>query len=177
MALKRKERNAGTTSPPAKASASSQPTTAAVAETKKDKFYLSAPIVIVNKINGIDSNLSALMDTGSPVSFISLNNFNEMFSGTIDSLESLESVDRKFSALPKTPINVIGKIKSTVNFREFPDRDFNITFHVVDSDFSDLDLILGRDFLEQHDLTLIFRPSKVSTDTFATSIANRCLFH
>lgn len=108
LALKKKERAADTTSPTAKASSSQQPTTAAVAETEKDKFYLSAPIVFINNINGIENNLSALMDTGSPVSFISLSNFTKIYE---EQITSLEKVDRKFNALPKTPINVLGKIK------------------------------------------------------------------
>jgi len=163
MALRRKEQATATTTSSAKASSSSQPATVAVVKSENDKFYLSTPIVIVNSINNINSNLSALIDTGSPVSFISLKNFSKMFKLKID---SLDPVDRKFNALPKTPINVLGKIKSRIEFREFPDRVFDITLHVVKSDFSDLDLIIGCDFIEQHELTLIFRPSKVSSDTF-----------
>lgn len=105
----------------------------------------------------------ALIDTGSPASFISLKNFYKIFKIKID---SLDPVDRKFNALPKTPINVLGKVRSRIEFRELPDRIFDVTLNVVKSDFSDLDLIIGCDFIEQHDLTLIFRPSKVNTDTF-----------
>jgi len=122
-------------------------------ETEKDKFYLSAPIVIVENINGLNSNLNTLVNTKSSVSFISLSNFNEIFKGLTN---SLELVDRKFNALPKTLINVLGKITTIVTFKELSDREFNITLYVVNSDFSDLDLIIGRDFLEQHNLTLIF---------------------
>lgn len=163
LSLKRKERAAEATSATSRASSCPQSTTAAVAETEKDKFYLSAPIVFVNNINGKNDNLSALMDTGSPVSFISLSNFSKIFE---EPITSLETVDRKFNALPKTPINVLGRIKSNIKFKELPGRDFDIVFHIVDSDFSDLDLIIGRDFLERHELTLVFRPSKESADTF-----------
>jgi len=103
MALRRKEQATATTTSSAKASSSSQPATVAIVKPENDKFYLSTPIVIVNSINDINSNLSALIDTGSPVSFISLKNFSKMFKLKID---SLDPVDRKFNALPKTPINV-----------------------------------------------------------------------
>ncbi|KMQ91613.1 hypothetical protein RF55_8496 [Lasius niger] len=166
LALKRKERTAATTSSPsptAKAASPSQPTTAALAETKKDKFYLSGPLVKINNINNINCNLNALMDTGSPVSFIALDNFSRFFGLSVD---ALEPVDRKFNALPKTPINVLEKINSLVRFEDFPDRTFQITLHVDSPDFSDMNLIIGRDFLEDHELTLIFRPSKSSSNTF-----------
>lgn len=115
MVLKKKEQAAGTTSPPPRAASSSQQRRQS-RRPKKNKFYLSAPIVIVENINGLNSKLNTLMDTGSPVSFISLSNFNEIFKG---STNSLELVDRKFNALPKTPINVLGKITTIVKFRDY----------------------------------------------------------
>lgn len=163
--LKKKERTVATASSPApaKVSSSTQPTAAAVEGNDKDKFYLSGPLIVVNKINNIDCNLSALMDTGSPVSFVGLNSFKNFFNC---SQFALEQVDRKFNALPKTPINVLGKINSVIRFEKFPDRTFEVCLHVVDSEFSEMDLIIGRDFLESYDLTLIFRPTRSNSTTF-----------
>lgn len=148
---------------PAKASSSTQPTAAAVEGNDKDKLYLSGPLIVIDKINNVNCNLSALMDTGSPVSFVGLNNFKKFFNC---SQSALEQVDRKFNALPKTPINVLGKINSVIGFETFPDRTFDVCLHVVDSEFSEMDLIIGRDFLENYDLTLIFRPIKSNSTTF-----------
>ncbi|KMQ89165.1 hypothetical protein RF55_11228 [Lasius niger] len=113
--LKKKEKTTATaTSSPStsKATTSSNPTAAAVAEIDSDKFHITGPLIKIDSINNISCNLNALMDTGSPVSFIGLDNFNKMF------------------------------------------------------DFSDLDVLIGRDFLEDHDLTLIFRPAKSDAKSF-----------
>ncbi|XP_029163451.1 uncharacterized protein LOC114934906 [Nylanderia fulva] len=165
--LKKKERTVATASSsspaPEKTSSSTQPTAAAVEDNNRDKFYLSGPLIIIDKINNIDCNLSALMDTGSPVSFVSLSNFQKFFNCT---QTALEPVDRKFNALPKNPINVQGKINSVISFKSFPDRTYEVCLHVVDSDFSEMDLIIGRDFLENYNLTLIFRPTRSDSTAF-----------
>ncbi|CAL1672042.1 unnamed protein product [Lasius platythorax] len=102
------------------------------------------------------------MDTGSPVSFIDSDNFSKIFTKDFP----LEMVDRKFNALSKTPIDVIGKTKTKINFRDFPEHNFDITLHVVSSTFADFDVIIGRDFLEGHNLTLVFRPSRTDAKSF-----------
>lgn len=75
--------------------------------------------------------------------------------------------DRKFNALPKTPIDVVGKLNVNVILDSFLTRNFEITLYVVSSDFVDIDVIIGREFLEDHNLTLIFRPSKIESKSFA----------
>lgn len=126
LSLKRKERAAATTTSPtatAKASSPSQSTAAAVAES--DKLYLAAPLIRVTNLNNCICDLNALMDTGSPVTFISLTNFNKYFELPVG---SLETADWKFNALTKTPINVLGKINTKISFRDFPDRVFDIFY-------------------------------------------------
>lgn len=123
---------------------------------ENDKLYLAAPLVKVTNLNNNVCDLNVLMDTSSPVSFIFLTHFDKYFGSPV---ESLETVDRKFNALTKTPINVLGKINSTIGFRDFPDRIFDIQLHAVNLDLPDIDLIVGRDFLQNNDLTLIFRPA------------------
>lgn len=104
--LKRKEKASPTTSSPAAAKASTtstQPTAAAVAEaesTESAKFRITSPLIEIVNFNGNSCRLNALMDTGSPVSFISQNTLNKLFA----TVSSLKPVERRFNALPKTPI-------------------------------------------------------------------------
>jgi len=173
--LLRKNQAAATTSSPvpaAKAASVAHPTTAAIAENCSDKFILSVPIVKIIKVGNNDCSVSALMDTGSPVSFISLNNFRKLLGLTE---KALEPVISRFNALPKTPIDVLGKFNSTVVFEYFPDQNFTITFHVIATDFSDLDMIIGRDLMDNHNLTLIYNASKASLDPF-TSLLPQQMF-
>lgn len=144
LLLKRKEKTAPTSSPTAAKAetSSSHPTAAAVAETvprsEAVKFNLSSPLIVVTDFNDNPCHLSALMDTGSPVSFVSLKILNKFF----DELPALEIVDCKFSALPKTPIDILDKIKARISLREMANRVFDIDLHVVNSDFNDIDVII-----------------------------------
>ncbi|KMQ83810.1 hypothetical protein RF55_19054 [Lasius niger] len=167
LLLKKKEKTTTMTSSPTDSKStgpSSHPTAAAVAETESHsaKFHISTPLIRIDSINGSDCELFALMDTGSPVSFIDSDNFSKIFTKDFP----LEMVDRKFNALSKTPIDVIGKTKTKINFRDFPEHNFDITFHVVSSAFADFNVIIGRDFLEGHNLTLVFRPSRIDAKSF-----------
>ncbi|KMQ85893.1 retrovirus-like pol polyprotein [Lasius niger] len=167
LLLKKKEKTTTTTSSPAagkSTASSSHPTAAAVAETESHsaKFHISNPLIRIDSINGSDCELFALMDTGSPVSFIDSDNFSKIFTKDFP----LEMVDRKFNALSKTPIDVIKKTKTKINFRDFPEHNFDITLHVVSSTFADFDVIIGRDFLEGHNLTLVFCPSRTDAKSF-----------
>lgn len=77
--LKRKEKSLPTASSLAtakEATTSSQPTAAAVAEsasTESAKFKITSPLIKILRINDNSCTLNALMDTGSPVSFVSYN--------------------------------------------------------------------------------------------------------
>ncbi|KMQ91646.1 hypothetical protein RF55_8459 [Lasius niger] len=110
--LKKKEKASPTTSSPASAKASTsstQPTAAAVAESESSesaKFRITSPLIEIVNFNNNSCRLNALMDTGSPVSFISQNNLNKL----LVTVPSLEPVERRFNALPKTPIDVLGKL-------------------------------------------------------------------
>lgn len=143
-------------------SSQDQVTSAVVTETK-DKFALSSPIVKIVKFNNSDCDIIALLDTGSPVSFVASNTFLEFHDS---SLNSLEPVKRKFNALPKSPINVLGKANTTVQFENFPGRTFNFNVHIVGTDFTEIDIVIGRDFLEEHKLILIYDPSCNEENSF-----------
>lgn len=134
--LKRKDRAATATTataPPAKAPQQTHTTTATITEEEdqqkcKDKLKLDGPIINLTSIKNVPCTLKVLIDTGSPASFIALSNLHKFFDITA---ENLESVDRKFYALPKTPINILGKVKSSIRFENFPDKLFEITLYVV----------------------------------------------
>jgi hypothetical protein len=153
--------------PTAKAATVAHSTTAAVAESSSDKFILSVPIVKIVKVANSVCSVSALMDTGSPVSFISLSNFRKLFGLTE---KALEPVTEKFNALPKTPIDILGKFNSTIVFEYFPDRNFTIALHVIATDFSDIDMIIGRDLMDNHNLTLIYNAGRASLDSFTSRL-------
>lgn len=51
-------------------------------------------------------------------------------------------------------------------FEDFPNRMFNLMVNVIGTDFTDIDVIIGREFLEEHKLTLVYNPCKNDSDPF-----------
>jgi len=69
-------------------------------------------------VDGISCKLIALIDTGSPISFIDSASCSKLFGAH----KNLEPVIRQYNAIPKTPIEILGKIKSVRNLEGLADR-------------------------------------------------------
>ncbi|XP_067214743.1 uncharacterized protein [Linepithema humile] len=149
------------TPPSDRASSSKQSTVAAVMEPHQNLLHLREPLIQIISVEGNRCDIKALIDTGSPISFISLNNYYRFISS---SLLSLQSETRKFNGLSDLPINILGKRKVSIGLNNFPGRIFNITLNVVAKEFNDIEIIIGRDFIDDERITLIYNPNSGDTD-------------
>jgi len=97
----------------------------------------------ISKIGISICNLVALLDTGSPISFILRQTFINFFglakTATVSSCS--------YNALNGTPIQVKNSITTFVELELFPKIVSNVTLHILENSILSYNLILGRDFL------------------------------
>ncbi|CAL1672060.1 unnamed protein product [Lasius platythorax] len=110
------------------------------------KFIVNSTSMQITQINGISCNLIALLDTGSPVSFISSNIFSQFFG----SLSLVKDNNLAFNAVNGTPIRIYGSVTTPIKLEILSNFVPNVTFLVMESNFNPSRLILGRDFLSEH---------------------------
>lgn len=133
----------------------------AVAVEPSEELQIRNPIVRVISVESKSCNSNALIDTGSPISFISVNSFYKHINS---SLKILEPEYKRFNALSSVPIYILGKYQTCIQLGEFSNIEMKITLHVVSNDFAEFELIIGRDFLEEQQVTLIYRPCAKEID-------------
>lgn len=93
--------------------------------------------IIVDTLNNKKTCLSAIVDTGSPVSFVSAKVYNKFFDR---SLESLTSSNHVFSALNGTPIVIHGIVRLRLTLKQLPNLNLKIDLHIMKTD------LLSKDF-------------------------------
>lgn len=162
--LKRKEQGQRTATPS---------TPATVAAAKEDDPSASPPQVVgavsnldrtleisdthlkVVAINGRPCNLIALLDTGSPCSFVHTTVFERIFDR---SSSSLVKANRSLVAINGLPIKTMGTVASSIQFESLPDFTGEIEFLVLQNNVFTVDLVIGRDFLRTHQITVLYSP-------------------
>jgi len=132
--------------PTARPSTSSSMAVVEEAPPYKDKFIVTSAHVKVLTVNNNNCNLFAMVDTGSPISFIALRHVEQFLDKSVNQLDKL-SATHKFDAIEQTPINILGKISASVTFENCLDRQFQLTFYVLRADWPDKSFIIGRDLL------------------------------
>lgn len=101
-------------------------------------------------------NLDALVDTGSPVSFVLHSVFKNFFGQTF----TLKKTNIKnLQTINNSNINVIGSISTTVGLTLLPNLELKVNFQVLDNDSWPTQVILGRDFISNNKLKLLYDPS------------------
>ncbi|XP_011869954.1 PREDICTED: uncharacterized protein LOC105563185 [Vollenhovia emeryi] len=161
-ALKRKDEKPGTSSATAKAAASvtQEPSSAdevvASVEQPRNSLEITDPLVGVENINGERCNLLALVDTGSPVSFAKFS----VYERWIKPLNlKLAPYKNRLRNLSDQTLEVVGTVKARVSLPLIPNRALEVNLHVLKENTFEGDIILGREFLKEHKLTLIFKPT------------------
>lgn len=97
---------------------------------------LADPVVKIVKINSLICNKSALVDTGSPISFISASAFEEI-SKVLG--VSLKRVDRSYKSIDGHSINILGIWSTSIIVEQLPCLSALIDFHVLKSDLVSTD--------------------------------------
>ncbi|XP_036150640.1 uncharacterized protein LOC118648438 [Monomorium pharaonis] len=111
--------------------------------------------VKVVSINGICCNLFGLLDTGSPISLIKASVFQSYFA---DSGTEIVTANHSYKAINDTPIPISGTILADIVVEPIPELYAKIRFHIFTSDAITADMIIGRDFLNEHCIKLLYDP-------------------
>jgi len=118
------------------------------------KIVTNNTILNIYMIGTSICNLVALLDTGSPISFIAHQTFNNFFNLADSSI----ILSCSYSALNGTPIQVKNSVTTSVELELFPKTVSNVTLHILENSVLSYDLILGRDFLTNNNISFTYTP-------------------
>lgn len=113
------------------------------AEISRQLICNGSPINII-KLGSNPCYLQALIDTGSPISFIREDAYKKCFDRSLKPLPS----SQLYKALNSTPINILGTIETLITFEQLPGLSANIKLHVIDMSSLSVDIVVGRDLLD-----------------------------
>jgi len=91
---------------------------------------------------------------GSPIPFISRQTFDNFFNLANSSIMPSCS----YSALNGTPIQVKNSVTTSVELELLPKTVSNVTLHILENNVLSYNLILGRDFLTNNNISFIYTP-------------------
>ncbi|XP_070526381.1 uncharacterized protein [Cardiocondyla obscurior] len=133
-------------------------TVATVRETDR-RVEVDEPYLDVRGLQGEDCKFRALIDTGSPVSFIK----NTVYKNYIEPKRLLlKPAIGKFKNLSNERLKIEGIVRVRINFLQLPTENLEIDLHVLSHDLCESDVILGRQFISGAKLTLIYKPSSLA---------------
>ncbi|KYN37546.1 hypothetical protein ALC56_08090, partial [Trachymyrmex septentrionalis] len=117
-----------------------------------ERMHQATNIFKVNCIEGKKCDLLALIDSGSPVSFIQRSVCKLLFGS--DFPYNAVTVQRTLNALQ---IKVIGQKDIGIRLAELSETSNRVTFNIIDTNNWSIHLILGTDFLFKNDLSLTLK--------------------
>jgi len=103
----------------------------------------------------VKCNLLALIDTGSPISFVKVDALSNHMKTPITIVSTVEN---KFRNLNNQPLDIIGRARVTITLAKLATAKHNIDLYVLKNNAFEGDMILGRDFLTKERLTLMYTP-------------------
>jgi len=98
--------------------------------------------------------LLALVDTGSPISFICNQTFKKFFNPSDLSSSSQE----RCKTIEDTQIKVSGTVSTVIKLEIFPNFSAKALFHVLQKNTFDNDIIIGRNFLNTNKISCLYDP-------------------
>jgi len=107
------------------------------ADTKK--IVTNNTVLKISKIGTTTCNLLALLDTGSPTSFISRQTFYNFF----ELAESSTIPSCSYNALNGTPKQIKNSVTTSIELELLPKIVSNVTFHILENNLLSYNLILG----------------------------------
>lgn len=135
----------------------------ALVDTSQDRSIVTSDTIVkVVQLNGVPCNLAALIDTGSPVSFICPSVFNQYFSFSCVTPSDSNQV---YKALNNTPISTYGFVSTNIVLESLPDLIASVKFSVLKQSFNVANLVIGRDFLKSNKISVTINPSVEEFDT------------
>ncbi|KMQ87776.1 hypothetical protein RF55_12857 [Lasius niger] len=133
------------------------PVIALIDEDNSNRITVDNMLLKVVQINNTVCDLVALLDSGSPVSFIGPSVFNKFFRFPTVFKNNSKQL---YKALNNTPISTYGLISSSLQLKDLPNLTVPIELHVLENNFTSADLIIGRDFLANNKISVTMNFSK-----------------
>lgn len=130
-------------------------TVAVVTENLERRIEISDSHLKVTTLNNHSCNITALLDTGSPVSFICSSVFEKYCGSSVPVQNSINH----YKALNNFPIKIIGSISTSLVLDALPNTLTNVNFHILEDDSFSLKIIIGRDFIKNNKLMVFYNPS------------------
>lgn len=137
---------------------------------------LSDPAIKVESVCDRECRLRAILDTGSPVSFIKYNVYTKWI---LLHVKKLESSNRIFVNLKNAPLNIVGVVLADLTLDFLKNKRIGVNLFVIKEYAFDSDIILGRKFIKEQKLTLCYmKPTEtnVELDTSKKSLSNLPLY-
>lgn len=142
--------------------AETTPMIALVDEDSNTKITTNMLVKVV-EINNTVCDLVALLDSGSPVSFICPSSFNKFFGFPTVFKNNSKQL---YKALNNTPISTYGLISSSLQLESLSNVTVPIELYVLKNNFASADLIIGRDFLAINKISVTMNFSKKNLKEF-----------
>ena len=111
----------------------------------------------ITRVNNMYRDLTAMLDSGSPISFIRASIANSIFKS--NQFISGNNFNGKWQAINSQPVNILGVVSSTIELENIPGRQFDILLYIVNDNSFPVDIIIGRDFVDIHLININYRPS------------------
>ncbi|XP_011878157.1 PREDICTED: uncharacterized protein LOC105567696, partial [Vollenhovia emeryi] len=143
--------------------------TIAFVEAPRNRLITDTAVVKVKELNNYSCNLRALLDTGSPTSFINVNAFEKFFPRahfTVSTVPSLRAING-------SPIKIRNIVDATIKLEALPTFTALIRLHVLDESITSSDIIVGRDFIESNNLSITLEPTKIAVKPANANLDNK----
>lgn len=118
---------------------------------------IESNVLNIIKINGKPCKLTAMLDTGSPISFIQPRVFQRFFDIP---LNKLKPIKLSYSALNNTPISLFGSWTTSIRLELLSDLDADIILHVFCENAVSTDIVIERDFLSERKISILYNPAQ-----------------
>jgi len=141
------------------------PVIAAVHVPELKKLEISNYFVTIDEINEVPCSCTALLDSGSAISFVKLNAFKRIFGTNV-------SIDRvpydNIYAANDLEIEASGLFKARLRLNVLPNFTPSVVLVISDNFRWPADMLLGRDFLINNQISVLYTPPK--TDDYKAKV-------
>lgn len=124
------------------------------------------PIIVI-ELSGVKCELTVLVDTGIPLSFIKP---RALKSCLADYNGSLELSMLNYKSINNIPVKIKKMIKTTITLSQLAQPNLPISLHVFETNDLVTDIIIGRNFLDTHEITAVYNPRDGSNRTMALQL-------
>ncbi|XP_029169193.1 uncharacterized protein LOC114939131 [Nylanderia fulva] len=119
------------------------------------QLVVDNPLIQVS-LSRTTEKLLAMLDTGSPVSFVKASAYKKYIDPSGSEIASVETNLRNLS---NEKLQILGIISLKLKIEKLNSKEFSVDLHVLNSESFQGDIIIGREFLYKNKLTLVYNPA------------------